>query len=264
MDITVVDFFRSKYIMGHPDILDILDVAIVDKIKHDERILSIHDSEERKHAESLSVWDSLSPTDKWAITHLFTAWVGDDTDEKSITLNTDTEKVHKYSEDTVCDNRKLVGPIYVSAEDKKILSLISGKNPSCDNIYDTYRSVFKCIARKKQFYTVWGCIHTHQYNDVSVMSFNMCSNIFTYVTYYKRVSFKEEFSLATNIVHNALLHSGIYNDYPTFHDYKNLATHVVLRGEVYCTNAVMNPETVRYLIEYKEYHDIWDYYIKAM
>ena len=76
MDITAVDFFRSKYVMAQPDIMGILEVALVDEVKNRQQILDINDGEEQKHQEALILWTLIPLATRNNITRQFNIWIG--------------------------------------------------------------------------------------------------------------------------------------------------------------------------------------------
>lgn len=294
MDITVIDFFRSKYVMAHPDIVGMLEVALVDEVKNLRQILAIDDGEERKHQEALILWRRIPLATRNDITRQFNVWIGNvpvvehesdsdsDSDAESDSdveelkegvnnMNIDDEvktRVKKHSavkkKVDKKKTRKLTTPIYASRENGKLMDFVSKNEIKNNNSYAIYRLAFERAVHKGVVNTIWDSIRTHDYGDKSEKPFPVIRPVFSNVSYYNRSKFKDIFPTVMFAIHNVLMGAGIYDDYPTFSDYKNLAAHIILKGKDYCNAIINDPQLVRPLLEYEEYHPIWNHYKKTL
>lgn len=290
MDITAVDYFRSKYVMTHPDIIGLLEVNLVDEVKNLQRITNIRDLEERKHQEALILWRRIPFNIRDEITRQFNVWIGNeqfisnsedsytdsDTDSDVDIIHEDMRnieikqkeisRVKKYviEKKNGEQTRKLTTPIYASEGDEKLMGFVTDYEKKSSSMCDIYRLAFERAINNEIANVIWDNIKSQDYGDKSEKEFKAIRYVFSNVPYFNRKKFKETFPTIMLAVHNVLMGSGIYNDYPSFKDYKNLAAHIVLKGKDYCSNIVITPENVRKLLEYNDFHSIWDHYKKTL
>jgi hypothetical protein len=282
MEITAVDFFRSKYVMDHPDIMRTLDVALVKEVKNLRQILAIGDGEERKHQEALILWRRITLAARHQVIRRFNIWIGNgiNTEQKkeledleALVFKVEEKKrtnineevkdlVKKYSvvkkEAGAKKTRKLTTPIYASIKDEKLMELVP--QSVINKPHFGPRLLFEWAVNKGITNIIWDSILIHDYGDKSEKPFPVIRHMFSKVSYHNRSKFKDIFPTIMLIVHNLLIGAGIYDDYPTFSDYKNMTAHIILRGKDYCYSIVKNPQLVRPLLEYDEFHPIWNHY----
>ena len=75
-----------------------------------------------------------------------------------------------------------------------------------------------------------------------------------------RKKFRMVFPAIVVNIHNILMGSGIYDEYSKFRDYKNIAAHIVLKGKAFCIKVAKDPSSIRNMLEFDEFHPIWDHY----
>jgi hypothetical protein len=281
--------------MAHPDIMVMLNENLVLRVKNSRRILIIGNAEERRHQEALVLWEKIPIDTKDIITWQFNAWIGNDinvanrdvdddddgvdyvdaADEESSDDGVDEDpkeevktRVKKYCvvKKEVCEKktRVITTPIYVSDMEEKLMDFVSKNDINKNTTLDIYRLAFRRVVGKGVFNIVWDSIQAREYGDKSEKPFPVIRHVFSNVSHYNRRKFKNIFPIMMFAIHGVLMRAGIYNDYPTFNDYENLAAHIVLRGENYCGSIVKNPQLVRPLLEYDEFHSIWNHYERTL
>lgn len=279
--------------MAQPDIMGMLEVDLVDDVKNLRQILAINDGEERKHQEALILWIRIPLATRNNITRQFNVWIGNDINVADVESDQDSDqdsdsdveelkegikkmdikdevkpRVKKYiavkKEVGEKKTRKLTTPIYASSCDGKLMDFVSKNEIKNLTSYDIYRLAFERAVQKGVINIIWNNIQTQDYGDKSEKPFPVIRHVFSNVSYYNRGKFKDIFSTMMFAIHNVLMGAGVYDDYPTFSDCKNLAAHIVLKGKDYCEAIVKDPQLVRPLLEYEEFHPIWNHYKKTL
>jgi len=263
MDFTAVDFFKSKYVRSHPDIMGMIDPVLINTVKNQYRVLDINDYEARKQQEAAIIWRWISSPVRDAVYKLFDVWIGNNINvaiQDTYVKEDDKTRVKKYNI-IKKKTRKRTTPIYRSSKDEKHMDLISINETKnyCD--YEIYRLIFerlifKRLSEMQEMNTIWRIMRTDNYGDKSEKPFATARTVIIEVDRTFR-QFNNIFSNIILAIHNVLVAAGIYDDYPTFSDYKNLAAHIILKGRDYCQFIVNNPQQVRQLLEYDEFHPIW-------
>jgi hypothetical protein len=262
MDITVVDFFRSKYVLNLPDIIHVLDVEVINNVKKLRNIANIVDLDERKHQEALMVWNLMPKHTKDYFTHQFKIWIGDDIKDLATNLMDmkirDIKHVHVKNKNT----RKMTTPIHEHQGIKLLLKHVTPEEIKNNTQYDIYRLIFERGSLAGAFRRIWNytdkvlTLYDHPSKQQSIE----IKNLFFDIPYSTLTQFSDEYLTAIIAMHNVLMYSGIYGDYPTFHDYRNISAHIILMGKDYCLQILSDPNQVRPLIEYGDYYQTWDMY----
>jgi hypothetical protein len=274
MDITAVDFFASKYVMVHPDIMGVLDEDLVRRVKNLRTVLIVDNVEERRNMEALILWVRIPNATREIINDQFNVWIGNDINGANPNGGVEELKeevkshVKKYCvvEKDICEKktRNLTKPIYISNRERKLMDFVSKNDIKNHTTYSIYNLAFELAVNSGVFNIVWDSIRIQDYGNKSEKPFSVIRRVFSKISYYNRSEFKNIFPVIMFTIHSVLLGAGIYNDYPTFSDYENLAAHIVLKGKNYCTSIVKDPQLVRPLLEYDEFHPIWDRYNNAL
>jgi hypothetical protein len=251
MDIGTEDFFISKYIMGQLDIIELLDEDVIDNVKKMRFIIAVEDPIERKHREASVLWYRLSNDIKDHITLLFNTWIGNHSEEEK------TARVKKYYivkkiNDT---QRKISYPIHNSIIHDNLMEYATGKK-------DKYKLAFSNADKGGVFKMLWTGLKKCTYGDRSEMSFAEARKNFSKVIHGNRRILIHTFLMVLFAIHNILKDAGIYSDYPLFIDYKNMLAHIVLKGREYCLSIIEDPQLVRPLLEYEEFHPIWNNFLE--
>lgn len=285
MDITVVDYFRSKYVMNQPDVFELLDVQLVNEVKNNRNILRINDPEERKHQEALILWRRVPINVRTNLVNQFNAWIGnipdsqseeeiigaepysddDDSDSDSSVKELEQKSLEKkyHKKEKKENTRRLTVPIYRSKNEESLLGLVTPVEQK-GGVLDMYRTIFTRLVSSGEVNIIWDNIKVEQYGNKNEKNFAFIRHVFSNISYYQRHKFKDVFPKVMYVVHTVLMSSGIYDEYPDFKDYKNLAGHIVLKGKDYCTSIVDDTNKVRDLLEYDNFHPIWDHYKKTL
>jgi hypothetical protein len=263
MDITALDFFRSKYVLDHPDIMEALDVDTIVRVKNLPQITNIKEMDERKHQEALVLWELIPEHMRIHFTRYFNIWIGNPDSEDTDTEEVKTSTVQKYNRvENKEKTRKITTPIYESKCNDKLVSYLTKKELDNNDNQCVYKLAFDRCEQKGDFNIIWNIIDKSGYNNKSEKQFLDIKIIFSHIPYYNRTIFWNVYSTVMFNVHRVLVGACIYEDYPTFHDYKNIAAHIVLMGKDYCSSVVADPQLIRPLLEYNRFHPVWDYCIK--
>lgn len=289
MDITVIDFFRSKYVLAHPEIMELIDVKLVEEVKNDRRIMAIQDEDEKTHQEALILWRRLPRQILVEITNQFNLWIRipqpkpDDNSEsdkdvadypwnepdtlwfikkKAVENKNPPNQVYFKKEKE--KKRKLTSAIYPSTAEIRLMEHISKKNMRNLSLFDAYKKIFFCVIYNNETLVIWNNIKEKDYGDKCDKSFAVIRHIFANISYMQRKKFIEIFPVVVVNIHNILMGSGIYDEYSGFRDYKNIAAHIVLKGRTFCIKVAKDPNTIRHMLEFDEFHPIWDHYKKTM
>lgn len=258
MSITAMDYFCSKYFMSHPDIIQYLDDNTLIHVR--QALGGVENGDERKRREALMIWRLMPQETKQIMSNELEQWLSSHNTKKVEKSVTRCKSVKKYN---VCKNksrRKLAMPIntYVVEYDRYIKHIPESEKKNL-NSYELYRIAFKQLMSSGELNIIWDNINPDKYGDKNEKKLERdILPMFVYMPYSSISKFKPAYSLAVFAVHSILVGSGMYDDYPTFKDYKNFAAHIVLKGKNYMMNVLKDTNSVRDLLEYDNFHPIWD------
>lgn len=277
MDIDIVDFFRSAYVMDVDTTVKVVDKKLINAVKQSDAMQAIDDPVTRKHQEALAIWQRTSYREKLLITRQFNEWLGnengngdgkgdgedeDDGDgENKIVLHGKTVQIF-FPSVSKNNDRKKTTPIYKHTLSDCVASSMYYHITSMD--VSSFVRIFDEMVEQKYATVIWKTIHKNSYNDSHVMPFHVIGTVFNHVPYRITALFKHAYCDMVFIMHMIILSSGIYDAYLTFKDYKNLAGHIILRGEKYCKEIIKNPEKIIRVLEFQLYHPIWDHFRKTL
>lgn len=265
MDITVRDYFCSKYVMGHEDIAHMIDEHMIDHVQNVYRIANILDQNEREHQEALVLWDLLSPRLVNTITQMFNEWINTNDEKKSITPNEEKNIIIKFERDECTDtkkkNRKLVSPIMYPIDIKNV---INSNNVGIDTSNKRYwRVLYMNILNNTLYADAWKNI------DIGVLLRGYLVRDMKYINVFRHLSresfmeIKKVFPAFVYILYYAIAEAHIYDNYPTFKNHVNLAAYITIHGHAYCTNIIKNMDLVCDLIEKTNLPNIWENFMCA-
>ena len=141
-------------------------------------------------------------------------------------------------------------PIIKHFKSKRNRNLVLHEYPSVDIDYK------ECID-------IWN-IDAHDcenYGNISTHGTKLHSRLFKNGLLIRTVYFKNTMSVLMYEVNKKLIN--IYNMYPTFKDYNNLAAHVVFIGMEYYHTVLNNPNIIIDTLISEDYVKLWDVYLKA-
>lgn len=339
MDITVVDYFCSQYIVKDGNILAMLDEKILEGAK---QFGHIKDDHERFQREALHIWDSSSDAVRTMILETFSAWIG--IPVKDICANprknirplahrdvkrgvarpvkirenpppkvirrdvqefsSDGNSTDELSEDEDSEDRKRLEKNKQQVRQKnkknqkdqkdqkdqnaiihiKTMSRNTHRDivrPIIDSIPGTiskdnanfitsnseksmphlviYKTVYNKVVNGGDCARMWTLVKSKQYDEA--FDEGRAKRYFNSFNSYNRNRIKKCLIELVYYINNIMSYSKIYTDYPTFANYYDLITHVVLKGRKYCDEIVSNPDNIRPLIERGKYSPVLYLYL---
>lgn len=256
MSITAIDYFCSNYFMSNQDIIQLLDNDTLTRVENTFR--GVEDYTERKQKEALMLWRIMPQETKQIMAIKLELCLSSDI--KCPVKKQNSKMVKKYK---VCKNkskRKMIMPIntYVIEYNRYIKHIPSSEKENL-NPYELYKIAFKRLIDSGELNIIWSNINPDKYSDKNEKKLK-CDILPMFVNMpYSTISkFKPAYALAVFAVHSILVCSGLYDDYPTFKDFNNFAAHIVLKGKIYMMNVLKDTNSVRDLLEYDNFHTIWD------
>jgi hypothetical protein len=253
--------------MDQPDIMCMLKSKFIDEVKNTQRIISIVDPDTRKHQESILLWKILPDDIKTKINIQFKKWIGDCRDDEksddpgdSSDSSDSSDSLESYHLPIVYmpghkkQKRIATTPIHMSSCNILMRKKVNiSKNMALCAIY---RTAFRTAILDNSFDIIWDMCKPGRFLSKTRMSSHCALLMFNYVHQKDIIHFKDALISAALIVHNVLLDSGIYDKYPAFNDYKNIAINVVLHGVKYCKRIINNPHMIQPLLQYQDYHEV--------
>lgn len=174
-----------------------------------------------------------------------------------------TRKQHRSKRDGKKNDRCRTYPIYESSADKDIVGAYSKVTNPISEIYckATVRRAFGTLINSEIYLVFWNDIPSNVYCNIGSDELHIALHIFTGI--WVRV-IRTYFKKAVHIVHAYICEvSHIYTEYSEFHDYKNLAAHIVMCGLGKLKLLEMDTSFIHGLIESGKYFPMWDIYIKT-
>ena len=242
------EFFISKYVLKHFDIIDILEgIDIKMPNTNDENIL---------YRAGAKLWHSLDEKNINSVNKMYSVWMCTH-EEKAAPVKIHTDSEVKRHIDLPIKSRKLTSQIYQSTLDR-ILSdhLLENEQSAHINLYDKYKLIYRRM-REPIFMRLWEAVPTYSQGIHRGTNYK---HLFDTLPYARRAKLITAFPDYVMLIHLILQHSDIYRDYPKFDDYENIAAHILLSGDKTCTDVVngkLNPY-VRSLIVNNKYFKIYN------
>lgn len=266
MDVTPFDYFCSLYVMEQMHIIGEIDPILVGRVKNLRQVLDVADIDERNYQEASILWWRIPQEMRNIAIQRFNVWIGNegivpvvpvvpvpneiDSEEKK----QEQAQAHVYIKYNPLKKRNIVSPVYISEE----YNILSRNGEYTDVHMRDINSVISSIRRlmaEGSFNIIWDNIPKN-YGDKD-SGYAGLNRLFPDIPYSCIKKFKESFSIATFAIYHVVMLSGIYNNYPTFTEHKDVSAHIVLRGLEYYVSVIKNPQIIIPLIEFNRYHEAW-------
>lgn len=268
---TIQDYFRSKYVMGHPDVMQYVDEKTLRVVQARADIARITGADEKKHQEALAIWQTLAADVQLKVRTAFFLWMEDwvpnpatvavthppqhqplvvDVPEKKTLAIVHTPVDVK---DQKQETRMLTTPIFNVGVDPKLINSGPQSKAFYDRKYaqslDVFRYVWSRSPRVRKISVGQGDDpHTVIYEPYWIFGNN----------------FKKSFISTIIIIKNIFIQSHLPRKYPTFKDWVNLASFIIMQGRPACDAFVSGAGDIDEIIQYEKYCKDWDSFVEQL